>query len=152
MELRRRDDVVVERPQRRVAEALVEVPDLGLGQGQADQVQTVSLERPRGRPGVAAMRRLLNELDPVNPARSTFPLEWGGRTYRFDFCFERSRTILETNGRRWHDDAADYESDNDKWSVTGRHGYRIVLATWAKIVRHPDEFLGELTTSMTQAA
>ena len=53
VELRRRDDVVVERPQRRVAEALVEVPDLGVGQGQADQVQTVRLERSRGRPRVA---------------------------------------------------------------------------------------------------
>ena len=34
VELGRRDDVVVERPQRGVAEALVEVPDLGLGQAQ----------------------------------------------------------------------------------------------------------------------
>ena len=35
VQLRRRDDVVVERPQRRVAETLIEVPDLGLGQGPA---------------------------------------------------------------------------------------------------------------------
>jgi very-short-patch-repair endonuclease len=126
----------------------------------------------KGLPGVQATRALLDELDPIHPARSTLevktlrllvangftdftrelPLVWNGRTYRYDFAFERSRTILETNGRRWHDDAADYEDDNDKWRVPGRHGYRIVLATWAKVVRHPDDFLRELTTTMTQAA
>jgi very-short-patch-repair endonuclease len=126
----------------------------------------------RWRPGVVVVRRLLGELDPVNPARSTlevktrrllvangfadfvreFPLTWNGRTYRYDFCFERAHTILETNGRRWHDDAADYEDDNDKWSVPGRRGYRIVFATWANVVRHPDEFLRNLTAAMAEAA
>ena len=61
-----------------------------------------------GRPGVAALRRLLTELDPKHPSRSTlevltrrllvahgitgftreFPLAWNGRTYSFDFAFE----------------------------------------------------------------
>jgi hypothetical protein len=53
VEPRRRDDVVVERPQRRVAEALVEMPDLGIGQAEPDELQAVRLERPGGRPGVA---------------------------------------------------------------------------------------------------
>ena len=53
VELGRRDDVVVQRPQRSVAEALVEVPDLGLGQAQPDQLQAVRLERPGARPRVA---------------------------------------------------------------------------------------------------
>ncbi len=126
----------------------------------------------KGLPGMRATRDLLDDLDPVYAARSTlevktrrlivangitdftreFPLSWNGRTYRYDFCFQRSRTILETNGRRWHDDPTDYEHDNEKWSVPGRHGYRIVLATWAKVTRHPNEFLRELTASMTQAA
>ncbi len=87
-----------------------------------------------GRAGVITVRRLLRELDPNYAARSTlevrtrrllvangikgfvreFPLEWSDRTYRYDFAFERQRTILETNGRRWHDDPADYENDNEK--------------------------------------
>ncbi len=74
----------------------------------------------RGRPGVASMRRLLDDVDPVHAARSTlevrtrrllvahgitdfvreFPLDWNGRTYRFDFAFPERRVILETNGRR----------------------------------------------------
>ena len=113
------------------------------------------------------MRRLLDELDPETAARSVlevktrrllvaagvtdfvreFPLAWNGRTYRFDFGFERRRTILETNGRRWHDDPTDYEHDNEKWSVPGRHGYRIVLATWDKVTQQPRELLHELTAT-----
>jgi len=120
------------------------------------------------RAGIFVMRRLLAELDPVHPARSTLevktrrllagsgltgfvrelPLEWNGRTYLYDFAFEESRTILETNGRRWHDDPADYEHDNEKWSVPGRLGYRIVFATWDKVVRHPETLLRELSATL----
>jgi hypothetical protein len=62
--------------------------------------------------------------------------------------FVRSRTILETNGRRWHDDPADYERDNEKWSVPGRYGFRLILATWAKVTEQPTRLLGELTTTL----
>jgi very-short-patch-repair endonuclease len=121
-----------------------------------------------GRAGVVPTRRLLRNLDPELPSRSTlevktrrllvangvddfvreFPLEWNGRTYAYDFGFPQQRTILETNGRRWHDDPADYEHDNEKWSVPGRHGYRIVLATWDKVTRQPRRLLRELAATM----
>jgi hypothetical protein len=121
----------------------------------------------QGRRGVAAIRALLRELDPEHASRSLlevktrrllvshgvtnfvreFPLRWNGRTYRFDFAFVAERTILETNGRRWHDDPVDYEHDSDKWSVPGHHGYRLVLATWAKVTRTPADFLHELATT-----
>jgi hypothetical protein len=121
-----------------------------------------------GRKGVSSVRRLLDELDPVHAARSTlevktrrllvrhgltdfrreFPLDWRGRTFRFDFAFERQHTILETNGRRWHDDPTDYEHDNEKWSVPGRHGYRLVFATWDKVTRAPDELISELAATL----
>jgi very-short-patch-repair endonuclease len=125
------------------------------------------LARP-GQAGVAALRALLDELDPVNHARSTlevkarrllvahgytdfvreFPLAWNGRVYRFDFCFPPRRTIVETNGRRWHDDAADYEFDHEKWSVPGRHGYKLVLATWNTVTRHPEALIAELAATL----
>jgi very-short-patch-repair endonuclease len=120
-----------------------------------------------GRRGSAALRRLVNDLDPRYPARSTLevktrrllvahgitdfqrelPLSWNGRLYRFDFGFERARTILETNGRRWHDDPNDFERDNEKWSVPARHGYRVVFATWTKVTRHPDQLIEELAAT-----
>jgi hypothetical protein len=121
-----------------------------------------------GRPGVRSMRRLVAELDPVHPSRSTlevktrrllvangitdfereFPLEWNGETYFFDFAFHRQRTILETNGRRWHDDPLDHEHDNEKWSVPGRHGYRMVFATWDKVTKRPKALLTELAATL----
>jgi hypothetical protein len=76
------------------------------------------------------------------------PLSWNGRTHPFDFAFPASTTILETNGRRWHDDAVDDEHDNEKWSVPGRHGYRLVLATWAKATEDPDGLVRELQTTI----
>jgi very-short-patch-repair endonuclease len=120
-----------------------------------------------GRPGARPLQSLLDELDPRYASRSKlevktrrllvgqgisdfvreFPLAWNGRTYRYDFGFERQRTILETNGRRWHDDPSDYEHDNEKWSVPGRHGYRIVFATWDKVTRHPRQLLHELAAT-----
>ena len=122
----------------------------------------------KGMPGVTTVRKLLAALDPMHPSRSTlevkarrilaahgltdyvreFPLEWNGRTYRFDFAFPAHRTILETNGRRWHDDPVDYEDDNEKWSVPGRYGYKLVLATWDKVVRRPSAFVDELRRTL----
>ena len=121
-----------------------------------------------GRPGVAPIRALLRQLDPSHPSRSTlevktrrllvarhlagfvreFPLEWNGKTYWFDFAFLNSRTILETNGKRWHDDPIDYEYDNEKWSVPGRHALKLVMATWRKVTRQPDRFVAELRTTL----
>jgi very-short-patch-repair endonuclease len=124
----------------------------------------------RGRPGVAPVRQLLRELDPVHAARSAlevktrrllvghgirsfvreFPLVWDGRTYRYDFAFLEQRLILETNGRRWHDDASDYEYDNEKWSVPGRHGYRMIFATWHRVTGSPADFLCEVAAAIGQ--
>ncbi len=121
-----------------------------------------------GQRGVAPLRALLAALDPVHPSRSTlevktrrllverglsdfvreFPLAWNGRTYHFDFAFPSRRTILETNGRRWHDDPNDYEHDNEKWSVPGRHGFKLVFATWDKVTRRPEALERELTATL----
>ena len=76
------------------------------------------------------------------------PLAWNGRRYAFDFAFLGRRTILETNGRRWHDDATDYEHDNEKWSVPGRHGFKLVLATWDKVTEKPEALLEELRATL----
>ncbi len=114
------------------------------------------------------MRALLRQLDPVHPSRSTlevktrrllvasglhdfvreYPIVWNGRRYLFDFAFLSRRTILETNGRRWHDDPADYEHDNEKFSVQGRHGCKLVLATWDKVTRQPQALVAELRTTL----
>jgi hypothetical protein len=121
-----------------------------------------------GQRGAATLRTLLRALDPVHPSRSTLEvktrrlliasglsdfvrehtLEWNGRRYAFDFAFLAQRTILETNGRRRHDDATDYEHDNEKFSVPGRHGCKLVLATWGKVTKRPDALVDEIRTTL----
>ena len=118
----------------------------------------------RGLAGAAATRALLDQLDAVHASRSTlevktrrllvangiadfereFPMAWNGRTYRYDFAFPATRTILETNGKRWHNDSTDYEHDQEKWSVPGRLGWRIVFATWQTVTREPERVLADL--------
>ena len=94
------------------------------------------------------MTRRLLVANGITDFEREFPLEWNGRTYYFDFGFVRRRVILETNGRRWHDDPTDYEHDNEKWSVPARYGYRIVFATWDKVTERPAALVGEVTTAL----
>jgi hypothetical protein len=126
------------------------------------------LERYPHRRGASPLRGLLRELDAVHPSRSTlevktrrllvahgitdfvreFPLDWNGATYYFDFAFDRARSILETNSKQWHADPLDYEYDNEKWSVPGRHGYRLTFATWDKVAHHPNALIDELYATL----
>jgi len=117
-----------------------------------------------GRPGTRALRAWLSQLDPVHPSRSALEVktrrllvaqglpdfvrefELDGR--HFDFAFTGPKVILETNGRRWHDDLADYEDAHEKWSVPARHGYRLVFATWTKVVKRPAALVDELVAAL----
>ena len=69
---------------------------------------------------------------------------WKGRTYRYDFAFPRRRGSSRRTVAVGTTTPTDYEHDNEKWSVPGRYGYRIVFATWAKIDRHPESLIDEL--------
>ena len=68
-----------------------------------------------------------------------FPLAWSGRTLPLRL---RVRTAAARSSRptaaAGTTTPRDYEHDNEKWSVPGRHGYRIVFATWDKVTRDPE--------------
>lgn len=123
----------------------------------------------RGRPGVRALRELLRQLDPHWPSRSKLevltrrllvangltdfvrehPLsDENGRRFRYDFTFLGPRVILETNGKRWHDDPADFQRDQHKWSVPARHGFRLVFATWHDVTERPDHLIVRLRSTL----
>ena len=87
----------------------------------------------RGEDAPAARRARHHRLSARVPARMERP------RVPLRLRVRATRTILETNGRRWHDDPTDYEHDNEKWSVPGRHGYRLVLATWDKVTQRPEQ-------------
>jgi hypothetical protein len=122
----------------------------------------------RGRPGTTRLRALLAELDPRWPSRSKlevltrrllvahgltdfvreFPLIDGGQRFRYDFTFLRERVVLETNGRRWHDDPTDYQRDQHKWSIPARHGFRLLFATWSDVTEHPGRLVAGLRAAL----
>jgi very-short-patch-repair endonuclease len=126
----------------------------------------------RGRPGQVKLRALLAELDPRHPARSKLevltrrllvandlagfvrelPLAHEDKRFRYDFAYLDQRVILEVNGRRWHDDPADFERDQEKWSLPARHGYRLVFATWETVTRRPERLVAELRDALRAAA
>jgi hypothetical protein len=84
-----------------------------------------------GRPGVRELGRLLRGLDPTHASRSTLEV--------------KTRRLLVAHGFRKF-----VREFNEKWSVPGRHGYRIVLATWAKVTDHPGDLLTELAATLSR--
>ncbi|HEY1739094.1 MAG TPA: hypothetical protein VGI86_10305 [Acidimicrobiia bacterium] len=122
----------------------------------------------RGVRGAATMRALVDAVDPQAPSRSDlevltrqllaahkitgfvreYEMRWKGKPYFFDFAFLQQRVILETNSRKWHTDPLDYEPHNEKWSVPARYGWRIVFATWDKVLKHPDALIEELMVAL----
>jgi len=76
------------------------------------------------------------------------PLDWNGRTDRYDFAFAGQRTMLETNGCRWHHDPTDDERDQAKRSVPARHGFRLVFATRETVTRRPGALIAELRAAL----
>jgi hypothetical protein len=56
------------------------------------------------------------------------------------------------NGRHWHDDPADFERDQEKWSVPARHGFRLMFATWETVTRRPEQLVAELRRALGQEA
>ncbi len=81
------------------------------------------------RSGIADMRGVLDDLDPVHPARSTLEA--------------KTRRLLVANG------LTDFERE---FALTWNdRTYRIIFATWDKVTHHPDRLLSELTTTLAAA-
>jgi hypothetical protein len=71
------------------------------------------------------------------------------RRFRYAFTFLGPRVILETNGKRRHDDAADFQHDQHKWSVPTHHGFRLVLATWRDVTERSDHLIARLRSMLS---
>jgi hypothetical protein len=78
-----------------------------------------------------------------------YPIDDDSERVRFDFTFIHARVILETNGKRWHDDPADDRRDLRKWSIPARHGFRLVFATWSDVNDRPERFVADLRAALT---
>ena len=78
-----------------------------------------------------------------------FPLEWNGRTYRFDFCFERdAQRSSRPTGGAGTTTRPTTSTTTRSGACPARHGYRIVFATWDKVTRTPDLLIDEIATTL----
>jgi hypothetical protein len=66
------------------------------------------------------------------------------------------RACTTANQRSWYGGQqilalapCDYERDNEKWSIPGRHGYRLIFATWEKVSERPNELVAELLAALS---
>ncbi|MCO5313571.1 MAG: endonuclease domain-containing protein [Microthrixaceae bacterium] len=121
--------------------------------------ETFSEVATRGRKGTARVRQVLEELDGEPPTESTLEraflaevrsliegrvatqatAPWAEREPgRVDFLFEKSRLIVELDGRRWHGRAASFELDRWRDQQAAIHGYRTVRFTHRQVTTQPD--------------
>jgi hypothetical protein len=87
-----------------------------------------------GRPGVGNLRRLLRELDPTHPSRSTLEV--------------KTRRLLVATGHTGF--LREFPLEWNR-SVPGRHGYRIAFATWKKVTQNAEALLQEIDATLARA-
>jgi very-short-patch-repair endonuclease len=123
-----------------------------------------------GRPGVAAMRSLLEARDPSAAVpQSTFetrllrhlkrqglpaPIrqfpvhDEEGLIGRIDFAWPDARLLLEADSRRWHSDPERFESDRIRRNRLTVAGWRILHATWRQLDRNPTAILNAVEIAL----
>jgi very-short-patch-repair endonuclease len=123
----------------------------------SDQIGTTLAEVARkGRPGVVALRTILQERSGSRPDRSVlemkglrvledwgiedfeveYPMPWD-RKRRFDIAFPRERLAIEWDGRFWHETAQAFQVDRERDRTALTHGWRVVRFTWEDVVDRP---------------
>ena len=59
----------------------------------------------------------------------------GRHVLRTDFCFPGERLVIETDGRRWHQDAVRDQRVDNALVVAG---WRVLRLSWAQVVHEPE--------------
>ncbi len=150
------------------------VLDRGLASGVVDFELLISLHRSmarKGKPGVAMLRRLLEErgmdtravdselerrflrliTDAALPVPETqFRAPWlspiGGR---IDFAYPDRRLVVEVDGRRWHALSTAFESDRVRDNAAQLAGWRVLRFTWKMVVDEPLQVVSVLRQALS---
>ena len=138
-----------------------------------DQLDALTATEGCGRRGVVLLRRLLDQrrdapveselerrfLDLVRRSNlpdpvSQYPASWAGETGpgRVDFAYPDERIAIELDGRRWHSDAAAFESDRRRDQRALLQGWRTIRFTWRQVNQHPDEVVAVLSRLLLNVA
>ncbi|MCZ7527271.1 MAG: DUF559 domain-containing protein [Acidimicrobiia bacterium] len=139
-----------------IAELVARVDDLGV----------------RGRPGVAAVRRVIEERGDAAPLESAlevrvwrllrlsglplprrqYPVEAGGASYRLDFAWPHERVAVEADGYAVHGGREAFQSDRVRLTALAGAGWRVLHVTWEDCSRRPEPFLRDLRRALAGVA
>ena len=65
---------------------------------------------------------------------------------RVDFCFDRHRLVVETDGARWHTDSARDRAGDNRVAAAG---WRVLRFSWAEVVHDPSAVLALVRAALT---
>ncbi len=114
----------------------------------------------RGKPGVGAMRTILDDRSAVDENRTQleragnallaeggfvgfhneYPIPWApGR--RFDVAFPAQRIAIEWDSERWHTQKQAFQTDRERDRLAIEHGWRVLRFTWRDLHDNPDSVI-----------
>lgn len=108
----------------------------------------------RGKPGVVAMRRVLQRMNApavtlsvmeakglrllkqadIEGFKIEYPIPWSN-LHRFDLAFVEQRLAIEWDSRRWHTQSDAFDRDRARDRDATLHGWRVLRFTWADITQ-----------------
>lgn len=127
----------------------------------------------QGRPGIAAIRALVEERDPKTPvpesvfetrllralrrARLPEPVPQhevhlpGGLSAFVDFAYPAARLAIEADGYRWHSGRIRWEHDRARRNELTLLGWRVIHVTWDDLHREPHAVVEAVRAALAQA-
>jgi very-short-patch-repair endonuclease len=114
----------------------------------------------RGKPGVRAMRTVLDDRTAVDENRtqleragnallteggfvgyqSEFPIPWAPHR-RFDIAFPDQQIAIEWDSRRWHTQKQAFQTDRERDRLAIEHGWRVLRFTWRDLRENPSSVI-----------
>lgn len=110
----------------------------------------------RGKPGITAMRTILDDRSAVDEKRSKleragialligagfggyqseFPIPWDTHR-RFDIGFPAQQVAIEWDSRRWHTQKKAFQTDRERDRLAIEHGWLVLRFTWHDLHEDP---------------
>jgi very-short-patch-repair endonuclease len=118
-----------------------------------DRALQAAIARASGRPGTAALKRLLASEASAAPTRSDAERRFGAliarahlprpvanvklNGYEVDFLWPASKLVVEVDGHRFHSHRAAFERDRMRDQVLVASGHRVIRVTWRQLSDEP---------------
>jgi len=70
--------------------------------------------------------------------------------YEVDFLWRSERLVVEVDGFAFHSSYREFESDRERDSLLSARGYRVIRATWRRIVEQPESLAVRLALALAR--